>query len=193
MYRRGFKSWCENTSAALRSELRLGPGEAMDPRSLAARLDITVWKLEEIPGIPAECVAVLRADSDSWSAATVCIGIRHAVVLNSAHSSGRMNSDFMHELSHLVLAHTPARVDVSTDGVLLLSTYDRAQEDEANWLSGALLLPRDALLGIRKKHLTDDAACRLYGCSQDMLTFRLRVTAVDVQLKRSKSYAGKRQ
>lgn len=187
MYRRGFKSWCENTSAALRAELKLGAIDALDPRKLADHLDIIVWRLEEIPGIPAECVAALHADSDSWSAATVCAGARHAVILNSDHSPARMNSDFMHELSHLVLAHTPARVDVSTDQILLLSTYNQAQEDEANWLSGALLLPRDALFNIRRKRLTDQAACRLYGCSQDMLTFRFRVTAVDLQLKRSRS------
>jgi len=185
VYKRGFKSWCENTSAALRTELKLGATDALDPRQLAAHLDIVVWKLEEIPGIPTECVAALRADSDSWSAATVCVGTRHVVILNSSHSPARMNSDFMHELSHLVLAHTPARVDVSTDQILLLSTYNRAQEDEANWLSGALLLPRDALFNIRKKQLTNQTACRSYGCSQDMLTFRFRVTGVDLQLKRS--------
>jgi Zn-dependent peptidase ImmA (M78 family) len=186
VYKRGFKSWCENTSAALRTELKLAADGALDPRKLANHLDIVVWKLEEIPGIPPECVAVLRADSDSWSAATVCVHTRHAVILNSEHSPARMNSDFMHELSHLVLAHTPARVDVSGDQLLLLSSYNRAQEEEANWLSGALLLPRDALFNIRRKQLTDQAACRLYGCSQDMLTFRFRVTAVDLQLKRSR-------
>ena len=193
MYKRGFKSWCENTSAALRAELKLGTADPLDPRKLASHLDILVWKLEEIPGIPAECVAVLQADSDSWSAATVCFGMRHAVILNSGHSAARMNSDFMHELSHLVLAHTAARVDVSTDGILLLSSYNRAQEEEANWLSGALLLPRDALFNIRKKQLTDESSCRLYGCSQDMLTFRFRVTAVDLQLKRSRPYEGRRR
>ena len=193
MYKRGFKSWCENTSAALRTELKLGTADPLDPRKLAAHLNILVWKLEEIPGIPAECVAVLRADSDSWSAATVCVGVRHAVILNSGHSAARMNSDFMHELCHLVLAHTAARVDVSNDGILLLSSYNRAQEEEANWLSGALLLPRDALFNIRRKELTDESACRLYGCSQDMLTFRFRVTAVDLQLKRSRPYAGRRR
>jgi Zn-dependent peptidase ImmA (M78 family) len=186
VYKRGFKSWCENTSAALRSELNLGAADALDPRKLAAHLDIVVWKLEEIPGVPTECVTALRADSDSWSAATVCVGARHAVILNSDHSPARMNSDFMHELSHLVLAHTPARVDVSSDQILLLNSYDRTQEDEANWLSGALLLPRDALFSIRKKQLTNQAACRLYGCSQDMLTFRFRVTAVDLQINRSR-------
>jgi uncharacterized protein DUF955 len=190
VYKRGFKSWCENTSAALRSELRLKSVDALDPRKLAAHLEIVVWKLEEVPGIPAECVAVLRADSDSWSAATVCAGARHAVILNSGHSPARMNSDFMHELSHLVLAHTPARVDVSSDQILLLSTYNRAQEEEANWLSGALLLPRDALFNIRQTRLTDQAACRFYGCSQDMLTFRFKVTGVDLQLKRSRPRGG---
>jgi Zn-dependent peptidase ImmA (M78 family) len=185
VYKRGFKSWCENTSAALRAELKLDAADALDPRKLAAHLDIVVWKLEEIPGVPAECVAALRADSDSWSAATVCVGARHAVILNSGHSPARMNSDFMHELSHLVLAHTPARVDVSSDQILLLSTYDRNQEEEANWLSGAFLLPRDALFNIRRKRLTNESACQLYGCSKDMLTFRLRVTGVDLQLKRA--------
>jgi uncharacterized protein DUF955 len=185
VYRRGFKSWCENTSGGLRSELKLAAADPLDPQQLAAHLDVVVWKLEEIPGISSECITALRDDSDSWSAATVCVGTRHAVILNSSHSPARINSDFMHELSHLVLAHTPARVDVSSDQLLLLSSYDRAQEDEANWLSGALLLPRDALFSIRRKRLTNQAACRLYGCSQDMLTFRLRVTGVDIQLKRS--------
>jgi hypothetical protein len=187
VYKRGFKSWCENTSASLRAELSLDAADPMDPHKLAGHLDIVVWKLEEIPGVPADCVTTLLADSESWSAATVCVGMRHGLILNSAHSAGRMNSDFMHELSHLILAHTPARMDVSSDGVLLLSTYNRAQEDEANWLSGAMLLPRDALFNIRKKGLTDQAACKFYGCSQDMLTFRFRVTAVDVQLARSRS------
>jgi Zn-dependent peptidase ImmA (M78 family) len=187
VYKRGFKSWCENTSALLRSELKLSATDPLDPRKLADQLGITVWRLEEIPEIPGECVSVLRSDSDSWSAATLRVGLRHAVILNSSHSPGRTNSDFMHELAHLVLAHTAARVDVSEDGVLLLSTYDRAQEDEANWLSGVLLLPRDALFFIRKQQMPDAAACKLYGCSQDMLTFRLRMTGVDVQLKRSRA------
>jgi Zn-dependent peptidase ImmA (M78 family) len=193
VYKRGFKSWCENTSAALRKELSLGAADAMDPRRLADHLGLVVWKLEEIPGIPVECISVLRADSDSWSAATVCLETRRAVILNSGRSTGRMNSDFMHELSHLILAHTGARMDVSTDGILLLSTYDRAQEEEANWLSGVLLLPRDALFSIRKRRLSDDEACEFYGCSQEMLTFRFRVTAVDLQLTRSRGFAGKRR
>jgi len=193
VFKRGFKSWCENISAALRAELQQGPAEALDPRKLAAHLDIVVWKLEEIPDIPHECVAVLRSDSDSWSAATVCVGTRYAVILNSGHSPPRMNSDLMHELSHLVLAHTPARVDVSSDQMLLLSTYNRAQEEEASWLSGALLLPRDALLSIRRQRLTDEQACRLYGCSKDMLSFRFRVTAVDLQLTRSYRRVGRRR
>ncbi len=80
-------------------------------------------------------------------------------------------------------------MDVSADGVLLLSTHDRTQEDEANWLSGTLLLPREALLNIRKNQMSEEAACRLYGCNEDMLTYRFRMTAVDLQLKRSRTFA----
>jgi len=46
---------------------------------------------------------------------------------------------------------------------------------------------RGTLFNIRRKRLTDQAACRLYGCSQDTLTFRFRVTTVGLQLKRSHS------
>ena len=193
MYKRGFKAWCENTSLMLRAELELGANDAFDPRQLAAHLDVIVWKLEEVPGIPVECVAALRADPDSWSAATICEGVRHAIVLKSEHSPARLNSDLMHELSHLVLAHAPARVDVSPDGLLLLSTFDRAQEDEANWLSGTLLLPRTVLLDIRRRSFTDAEACRIYGCSRDMLNYRLRMTAVDRQLGRSRKMNSKRR
>ena len=111
---------------------------------------MVVWKIEEIPDIPPECVGTLLADGESWSAATVVEGNRHAIILNSAHSPARQNSDLMHELAHLIRAHTPARMDVSADGLLLLNTYDRKQEDEANWLAGCLLLPRATLIRSRQ-------------------------------------------
>jgi Zn-dependent peptidase ImmA (M78 family) len=185
VFKRGFKSWCENTSVSLRTELNLGSADALDPYKLAAHLNIIVWKLEEIPGVPVECVTVLLADSDSWSAATVRVGIRNAVILNSGHSPARMNSDFMHELSHLVLAHTAARVDISEDGILLLSNYDRVQEDEANWLAGCLLLPRESLYLARRKRLSVEAISAQYGASKDMVNFRLNVTGVDHHLRRT--------
>jgi Zn-dependent peptidase ImmA (M78 family) len=156
----------------------------MDPFKLAAHLDVVVWQFDQIPGLPADVAATLRADSDSWSAATVCVGIRSAVILNSQHSMRRINSDLTHEISHLVLAHTPARVDVSADGLLLLSTYDRAQEDEANWLAGCLLVPREPLVAARRQKLSVEEIAVKFGASSDMVNYRINVTGVDEQIRR---------
>ena len=93
----------------------------------------------------------------------------------------------MHELAHVIIGHTPSRVDVTEDGALILNTYDRQQEDEANWLAGSLLLPRDALMWIRKQGLDPPAAAREYGVSAQMLQYRLNVTGVDYQLGRGRT------
>jgi Zn-dependent peptidase ImmA (M78 family) len=67
---------------------------------------------------------------------------------------------------------------------LAIRTHNDEQEEQANWLAGALLLPREALLGIRRRGMLDEDACREYGVSAAMLKFRLNVTGVDVQLRR---------
>ena len=185
MFDRGFKTWCEKVASSFRVELGVGPYDPLDPRKLAAHLRVVVWKIEDIPGIPPECLATLLADGESWSAATVVEGNRHAIILNSAHSPARQNSDLMHELAHLIRAHTPARMDVSADGLLLLSTYDRKQEDEANWLAGCLLLPRATLIKSRQLRLSVAGIAAKYGASEEMTKYRINVTGVEYQLVRA--------
>lgn len=47
---------------------------------------------------------------------------------------------------------------MSSTGLLLLSDYSDDQEDEADWLAAALLLPRDALVrgAADRRHRTKD-------------------------------------
>jgi Zn-dependent peptidase ImmA (M78 family) len=84
----------------------------------------------------------------------------------------------MHELAHLLIGHTPARVDVSPDGVLMLNTYNAQQEQEAT-LAGALLLPRPALMHIRQNRLPVATVLKTFGVSRQMFDYRLRTTGVD--------------
>ena len=81
----------------------------------------------------------------------------------------------MHELAHIIIGHIAARVDVSEDGLLLLSTFDRNQEEEAKWLCGSLLLPRPALLLIRRMSWDWKVAAKKYGTSEQMVRFRMNV------------------
>ncbi len=71
---------------------------------------------------------------------------------------------------------------MASTGAGLPSNYDQDQEDEADWLGGTLLLPRPAMLAIRRTGLTDDGAMFEYQVSRQMLTWRFRMTGVDYQL-----------
>jgi len=185
-FARGFKAWCENTSTGLRKALALEAWDPLPASILAEHLGVTVWESSELPGVPADALALLHgAEKACWSAFTVETGERTATILNSSHSEGRKSSSLMHELSHVVLGHAAGRVDISPDGTLLLQSFDRKQEAEADWLAGCLLLPRDALLRIRRDGLSDAAARHAYRVSQQMLEMRFRRTAVDVQLQRA--------
>ena len=84
-------------------------------------------------------------DADSWSGITIHVGSAIGVVVNPTHPTGRQSNTLMHEWAHIYLKHKPKRVDFTEDGLLLISDYDVEFEDEADWLAGALLLPRDAL------------------------------------------------
>ena len=77
-------------------------------------------------------------------------------------------------------------IDPSTG--LALRAHDKAQEEEASWLAGCLLLPREILLHIKHNGLADDAACRHFGVSAKMLTYRMNVSGVNLQHRRTKTW-----
>jgi len=179
---RGFKTWCENTSKNLRRELGLASSDPMDSFSLAAHMGVTVWQAEEVPGVDKKTLnTLLRDDPESWSALTVHAGAMHAVILNSTHSGGRPASNLAHELAHMILDHAPARVDVSEDGLLMLQSFDRLQEDEATWLAGCLLLPRVALAASDGAGNSIRTIAKRFGVSPGMVKYRLNVTGVNAQ------------
>ncbi len=190
MFQRGFKSWCENVSVQLRKEIGLGATAPLDPHILAESLEVKVWKAGDVPGVDAETLDILlRKDPDSWSAVTLHVETTDLVILNSSHSLARQASDLMHELAHIYLGHTPARIDVTEDGLLMLNTFNKQQEEEAAWFSGCLLLPREALLAICSQSMEHRTAAKTYGVSKDMLEYRLQVTAVNMQIRRRRMRA----
>ncbi len=185
-FQRGFKAWCENVALQVRRDLDLAPIAALNPRQLASHLEIEVRTPYDIPDLDRACLRrLVTEDPQSWSAVTLSSGEKDLVLLNPVHSRGRQASDLMHELAHILLGHDPARVDVAEDGSLVLFTYDKDQEDEANWLAACLLLPRAALLAIRNESGDLRSSAKDYGVSQAMLQYRLNVTGVEHQIRRT--------
>jgi len=186
MLKRGFKSWSEKVAIAYRQELNLIVLDPLCPRQFAEHMEVLVWTPEQVPSLPSDVLKRLKTDKASWSAVTICSLGHDLIILNSSHASTRQASDLMHELSHLVIGHTPARVDVTQDNQLVLNTYDRDQEDEANWLAGTLLLPREAIMYWLCRRESVMSLAGRYGVSEDMVNWRINTTGVKLQLMRTR-------
>ena len=186
-FRRGFKSQCERRSVEYRRRLGLKQDDPLSADCLARHLSVTVWSVADVVSLGVEDLAILSDEADgSWSALTMRIGMDNLVIYKPVSSEGRRNNVVMHELSHIVLGHDLADACIMDDGSLVPGNFNQDQEDEADWLAGTLLLPRPALISLRRRRIPDQAACRQYLVSQEMLTWRLRMTGVDFQLARSR-------
>ena len=89
-----------------------------------------------------------------------------------------------YEMAHIILGHELATACILEDGSVVPGSFNQVQEEEADWLAGALLLPRSALLSIRQRQLSDHDACEEHLVSLDMLKWRFRMTGVDIQFSR---------
>lgn len=183
--RRGFKAWCERTSIEYRQTLGLADDYYFEPDRLATKLGVHVIAIDKLPSLSeASRKQLTKSDPQSWSAITVVVGATRVTVLNPTHTVSRKRNSLTHELAHVILNHNLAGVGIFEEGLLIQQSCDREQEEEADWLSGALLVPRDMLL---KAYLQspDSAACAdLFGVSVKLLEWRLRMTGVLVQARR---------
>lgn len=187
-FRRGFKSQCERRSVEYRRQLGLIQTDPLSADRLAVHLGVTVWSVADVASLGVNDLANLTDEADdSWSALTMRIGAENLVIYKPVSSEGRRNNVIMHELSHIILGHDLADACIMEDGSLVPGNFDQDQEDEADWLAGTLLLPRPALMSIRRSRLRDEVACRQYLVSHEMLVWRLRMTGVDYQLARRRA------
>lgn len=184
--RRGFKSWCERTSGGYRSQLGLNLEDALEPRELADHIGVLVWTPQDVPGLSTRSIEqLIQIDPSSWSAVTVAAADRNLVIVNSAHAPTRQRSSVAHELGHIILNHRPTEARVTGEGFLFRDRFDTEQEEEADWLAGALLVPREGLLNVYRRTSSSVAIGQHFGVSTQFTDWRLRTTGVLVQAKRA--------
>ncbi len=146
------------------------PIDPLPALHVAEYYNVPVWSPSDVSGVPQGDVFTLR----------VCD--QHLIVANTAQSPRRQNSVIMHELAHIILGHELQSGTITDGGHFIPTNYDQDQEDEAAWFGGTLLLPRPALLWMRRQRLTDEDAANHFGVSPDLLKWRVRMTGIDYQL-----------
>ena len=123
-------------------------------------------------------------DKRAFSAVTIFDGYRRMIVVNDAHSPRRQASDIAHELAHGLLLHKPGRAP----GNGIRVDWNPVQEEETQWLAGALLISEEAALIIAREGWTLSEAAERYKVSADMVRFRLNVTGAKKRVERANNY-----
>lgn len=169
----GFKSEANRIARDLRRELGLGLAARLDPWQLAAHLHIPVVTLSSMKAVAATAVLqFIQKDREAFSALTVFHGYKRLIVVNDSHAHGRQASNVAHELAHSLLWHEPTPA-FDGDGA---RHWNAEQEEEAQWLAGALLVSEEAALEIVRQALSLTDAAERYGTSVDMVRGRINVT-----------------
>jgi IrrE N-terminal-like domain len=189
--RRGFKSECESLAAAVRSEIGLDTRAPLDSRVLAESLVIPLHPVSSLrgDGVAAAIQHVMVVNQAVLSAMTILPEWprRHRVIIfNDGNSEARQNSDVAHELSHGLLLHEPRTAIVNG-----CRDYAKGEEDEAAWLSGCLLVPRDVALVVAKSGVALHLAAMEYGVSTEMMRYRVNSTGARRQAEASRARRGR--
>jgi hypothetical protein len=177
--RTGFTAEAESISEDSRAELGIRNIDRLDPLQLAAKLEIPAMPLRQLaglgtdlPGLNAAIDLLHGAEQDALSAVTVFAGPRRMILFNSEHTAARQASDITHELAHGLLLHRPAPA-LDDRGC---RSWNTAIEDEASYLGGALLVPGKAARWAAKRGLSPEAAAARFGCSLEMMRWRLSMS-----------------
>jgi hypothetical protein len=194
--RRGFKAHSERRAVELRSAIGCSETRTPDLADLAAHLRVAVLPADQLlDGGIQELLALHDTQPGCFSAATFSPpGSRHLVVYNpisldrrvltttEARVDGRTRSNVAHEFAHIVLGHDIRQIQKISGQHFF--TCNPEQEEEANWLAGALLLPRPLLLNAIRNGHTDQEIADHNHVSVDMARFRTNATGVKMQVAR---------
>jgi Zn-dependent peptidase ImmA (M78 family) len=189
--RRGFKTQAERTAAEFRGRLGCRADESISIEALAADLGVELVPAGDL--VPTQRFEELNElQDDAFSAVTFRLPSgRRVVVSNPLHTPGRTRSNQSHELAHIILQHSLRTVEQL--GGFTFLTCDVEQEEEADWLAGCLLLPRDLLYQEARRGRTPIEIAKLHVTSETMARFRLNASGVLIQIGRANAIKAKRR
>ncbi len=181
-FRHGFKARANDIALGLRKQAGLAETAPLDPRDVFQRLSVQIVPLSEFRSVCPSPAQVLLSHSGGFSAMLLPVGQGKRIVIhNDSHSSRRQVSNLAHELAHVLLAHPTELVCMGDLG----RRADSLVEDEAAYLGGCILVPNEAAYRIAFSGLDARTAADCYGVSEEMITYRLRISGALKRARRS--------
>jgi Zn-dependent peptidase ImmA (M78 family) len=107
-----------------------------------------------------------------------------AILENDAQPLTRRRTTICHELAHVVLEH---EFGVSLSAEERKCGLGGEQEDEADWLSGEMLIPYDGALRLARADATDLQAAHAFDVSLAVARWRMNHTGARKIVERTRS------
>jgi hypothetical protein len=180
--RRGFKTEAKRLALELRAEIGLDAHSPFSPYAFADEYGIPVIQMSNLNG-PARD-HFLQAEGSALSGALVPVGTGVAILENDAQPPARRRTTMCHELAHVVLEHEFG-VSLSADERKCGLGGD--QEDEADWLSGEMLIPYDGAFRLARANATDQQAAELFDVSLAVARWRMNHSGARKVVERTRS------
>nr|WP_300144509.1 ImmA/IrrE family metallo-endopeptidase [Propionicimonas sp.] len=165
--RRGFKTQAKQLALDLRGEIGLNAHQPFDPYRFASAYGIPVIQLSTLEGAARD--HFLRADDSPLSGALIPVGTGVVILENDAQPLTRRRTTMCHELAHVVLEHEFG-VSLSDERRCGLGGD---QEEEADWLSGEMLIPTDGAFRLARANATDEQAAMAFTVSLAVARWRM--------------------
>lgn len=169
---RGRKAQLARLAIEVRQEVGAQPIDPIDPRLIADLYGFKVLPISRLGLPPAVLLDMKMSLSERWSGATVGDGTYTVILENDLHPVGRRNATIAHEVSHILLEH-------SLQPHLAYERHcgaGKEMEDEANSLSGELLIPAEAARLAARRRATDDQVAEHFGVSMAFARWRMNVS-----------------
>lgn len=181
--RRGFKTEAREIADEVREELGLTATDSLDPWELAHHLEIPVWSLSSyVDAIPWAVEYLSEEETGAVSAVLACYGLGRVIIHNDGHALTRQHADIAHELAHALLLHRP---HPAIDG--RPPYHDEAQEEEAKWLGGVLLVTDHSCLSCCRDGLGVAQAAARLGVSKQLMQWRLNMSGAQRRVARARA------
>ncbi|GAA2552216.1 hypothetical protein HD598_000424 [Neomicrococcus aestuarii] len=179
--RRGFKTEAKRLALELRTEIGLGAHAPFDPYAFALEYGIAVVRLSELDGAARE--HFLKEQGSALSGALIPDGTGAVILENDAQPLTRRRTTMCHELAHVVLEHSFG-VSLSDERKCGLGGQ---QEEEADWLSGEMLIPHDGAFRLARANATDERAAQVFDVSLAVARWRMNHSGARKVMQRARA------